>query len=113
MTSPQLDELDRQLIEILSHDARVSNRKIASSLGVTEGTVRGRIKRLQQDRLIAFTAITSFGMENSSKLAFIGVQADVGDVQDIARRIAELELVNGVDHHGKVQHPGDLPVQRH
>jgi DNA-binding Lrp family transcriptional regulator len=96
MTNPQLDGLDRQLIEILSHDARISNRKIATSLGVTEGTVRGRIRRLQQDRLIAFTAITSFGMENSSKLAFIGVQADVGDVQDIARRIAELPLVNGV-----------------
>ena len=40
---------------------------------MTEGTVRGRIKRLQQDRLIAFTAITSFGLENSTKLAFIGV----------------------------------------
>ena len=96
MTSPQLDDLDRQLIEILAHDARVSNRRIATTLGVTEGTVRGRIKRLQQDRLIAFTAITSFGMENSSKLAFVGVQADVGKVQEIARRIAELPLVNGV-----------------
>ncbi|MDE2436305.1 MAG: AsnC family transcriptional regulator, partial [Sphingomonadales bacterium] len=56
MISPVLDHLDRQLIETLSSDARVSNRKIASELGVTEGTVRGRIKRLQQDGLIAFTA---------------------------------------------------------
>jgi DNA-binding Lrp family transcriptional regulator len=96
MSNPQLDDLDRQLIEILSRDARVSNRKIATSLGVTEGTVRGRIRRLQQDRMIAFTAITSFGMENASKLAFIGVQADVGNVQAIAQSIAELPLVNGV-----------------
>lgn len=96
MTAPQLDDLDRQLIEILAHDARVSNRKIATSLGVTEGTVRGRIKRLQQDRLIAFTAITSMGMTNSTKMAFIGVQADVGKVKEVARKIAELPLVNGV-----------------
>ena len=57
MSAVQLDDLDRQLIEILGRDARVSNRKIAGDLGVTEGTVRGRIKRLQQERLIAFTAI--------------------------------------------------------
>lgn len=96
MSNPLLDDLDRQLIEILSSDARISNRKIASDLGVTEGTVRGRIKRLQQDRLIAFTAITSFGLENASKLAFIGVQADMDQVREIARQIADLPLVNAV-----------------
>ncbi len=96
MSAPLLDDLDRQLIAILSDDARVSNRKIAADLGVTEGTVRGRIKRLQQDKLIAFTAITSLGLENASKLAFIGVQADVESVRDVARRIADLSLVNAV-----------------
>ncbi len=96
MSAPLLDDLDRQLITILSDDARVSNRKIAADLGVTEGTVRGRIKRLQQDKLIAFTAITSLGLENASKLAFIGVQADVESVRDVARRIADLSLVNAV-----------------
>ncbi len=96
MSAPVIDELDRQLIAILSHDARVSNRKIAADLGVTEGTVRGRIKRLQQDRLIAFTAITSFGLENSTKMAFIGVLAEVEKVQDIAKQIAEIPLINAV-----------------
>ena len=96
MTSPQLDQVDRQLIDILSRDARVSNRKIATDLGVTEGTVRGRIKRLQQDRLIAFTAITSLEMEDPSKLAFIGIQADIQNIQAIARQIADLTSVNAV-----------------
>jgi DNA-binding Lrp family transcriptional regulator len=96
MSTAQLDDLDRQLIEILGRDARVSNRKIAGDLGVTEGTVRGRIKRLQQERLIAFTAITDFGMENASKLAFIGVQADVQNVREIAAQIADGPKVNAV-----------------
>lgn len=96
MTAPQLDDLDRQLIEVLARDARVSNRKIAGDLGVTEGTVRGRIKRLQQDGLIAFTAITSFGLTNGSKLAFIGIQADVENVRDVAARIAEVPQINAL-----------------
>lgn len=96
MSAPVLDDLDRQLIDILARDARVSNRKIAVDLGVTEGTVRGRIKRLQQDRLISFTAITDFGLADDSRLAFIGVQADVDNVRDIARQIGELPTVNAV-----------------
>ncbi len=96
MPSPQLDDFDRQLIEVLARDARVSNRKIAADLGVTEGTVRGRIRRLQQERLIAFTALTSLGLESSTKLAFIGIQAEVESVRAIADHIATLPSITGV-----------------
>jgi DNA-binding Lrp family transcriptional regulator len=96
MADAQVDDLDLQLIELLSRDARVSNRKVASELGVTEGTVRGRIKRLQQDGLIAFTAITSFGMAQKSRLAFISIQAEVERVREIAQEIAELPMINAV-----------------
>jgi DNA-binding Lrp family transcriptional regulator len=96
MSQVQIDDLDRQLIDILSADARVSNRKIAGDLGVTEGTVRGRIRRLQKEKLIAFTAITSFDMADTTKLAFIGVQADINKVRDVANEIAGLPAVNAV-----------------
>jgi DNA-binding Lrp family transcriptional regulator len=96
MTTPVLDALDHQLIDTLSRDARVSNRKIAVDLGVTEGTVRGRIKRLQQEGLIAFTAITGFEMSKKSRLAFINVQVDVDRVREIARAIGEVPLINAV-----------------
>ncbi|AYJ86153.1 Lrp/AsnC family transcriptional regulator [Sphingomonas paeninsulae] len=96
MSTPQLDELDRQLIEILARDARVSNRKIAADLKVTEGTVRGRIKRLQQDGMIAFTAITSLGLANSAKLAFVGVQAEIQNAREIGQKISELPMVKAV-----------------
>lgn len=96
MPTPVLDALDNQLIDLLSRDARVSNRKIATKLGVTEGTVRGRIKRLQQDGLIAFTAVTGFEMARKSRLCFINVQADVDKVRDVARVIADLPQINAV-----------------
>jgi DNA-binding Lrp family transcriptional regulator len=96
VAKPDVDDLDLQLIAILAEDARVSNRKIAADLGVNEGTIRGRIKRLQQDGMIAFTALTSPKMESATKVAFISIQADVDNVRDIARRIAELPMVNTV-----------------
>jgi len=95
MTSPVLDDLDMQLIDILSQDARLSNRKIANELGVTEGTVRGRIKKLQQERLIAFTAITSPDLESEVTLAFIGVQTDIENMQRLGAEIAEIPGITG------------------
>ncbi len=96
MSRPELDELDHQLIAILAQDARVSNRKIASDLGVNEGTVRGRIKRLQQDRLIAFTALTGLKLEKATNIAFLAVQADIAHARPIAREIAQIPLVTAV-----------------
>ena len=96
MSLPQIDDLDRQLIQILSKDARTSNRRIAADLGVTEGTVRGRIRRLQKEGLIAFTAITSFELADNTKMAFIGAQVDVDRVRDVASRIAALDAINAV-----------------
>ena len=96
MSLPQIDDLDRQLIEILSKDARTSNRRIAADLGVTEGTVRGRIRRLQKEGLIAFTAITSFELADNTKMAFIGAQVDVDRVRDVATQIAALDAINAV-----------------
>ena len=60
--TPQLDDLDRKIVELLARDARVSNRQIAVRLGVTEGTIRGRIKRLEKDKCIRLTAVTSRGI---------------------------------------------------
>lgn len=96
MSNVSLDDLDRQLIDLLASDARVSNRKIATRLGVTEGTVRGRIKRLQQDKLISFTAITGLQMARKSQLAFIYVQAEVEHTRAVARQIAEMPPINAV-----------------
>lgn len=96
MRKPELDELDHQLIAILARDARVSNRRIADMLGVNEGTIRGRIKRLQQDGLIAFTALTGLNLKKATTIAFVAVQADVAHVRRIAREIAHIPMVQSV-----------------
>ena len=48
----KIDNLDRNIIKLLSENARLSNRKIAAQLGFTEGTIRERVKRLEKDNFI-------------------------------------------------------------
>lgn len=54
---PATDTLDREIALMLAEDARLSFRKIAADLGVTEGTVRGRVKRLQNAGLLKLVPI--------------------------------------------------------
>jgi len=58
MTRIALDELDERIIERLGHDARVSNREIGREFGLTEGTIRARVKRLLDNKVIRVAAVT-------------------------------------------------------
>jgi DNA-binding Lrp family transcriptional regulator len=92
----QLDSFDHQILEILAHDARLSNRKIAQTLGVTEGTIRGRLKRLQEENYLRFTAIVAPSYLGSPLMVFIGVTAEQGRVREVARAIAEMGGIRSV-----------------
>lgn len=92
----QLDSFDHQILEILSKDARLSNRKIAAALGVTEGTIRGRLKRLQEENYLRFTAVTSPASIGNPMLVFIGVTAEQARVREVSEAIAALDGVRSV-----------------
>jgi DNA-binding Lrp family transcriptional regulator len=96
MTRYQLDDFDHQILEVLSGDARLSNRKIAQALGVTEGTIRGRLKRLQEENYLRFTAITALSYLGNPLLIFIGVTAEQSRVKEVAQAIAEMDGIRSV-----------------
>lgn len=92
----QLDAFDHQILKVLSGDARLSNRKIAQALGVTEGTIRGRLKRLQEENYLRFTAVTALSYLGNPWLVFIGVTAEQSRVKEIAQSIAEMDGIRSV-----------------
>ena len=54
-----MDDLDRQLISALRHDARMSISDLSAQLGASRTTLRARIARLQaQGDIIGFTVLT-------------------------------------------------------
>jgi Lrp/AsnC family transcriptional regulator for asnA, asnC and gidA len=68
------DEIDRKILEILDQDGRTRFTKIAKSIQRTEGTVRNRIKRLEDSGVIhGFTVVTSpenLGYEIQATIVF-------------------------------------------
>lgn len=96
MSAPLLDPLDRKIVDKLSRDARISNRAIAAELGVTEGTIRARIKRLQNEGLIHFTVVTDFRLAGSPNLCMMGIDADPARVTSIAEQLRRMPEINCV-----------------
>lgn len=94
MTQPRVDDLDRAIIEKLSRDARISNRQIATDLGVTEGTIRGRIRRLESERLIRFTALTNQAQSADLKLVFIGIHVERDKIYDVLDAVSAMPMIN-------------------
>lgn len=94
--SPTVDDIDREVIERLSNDARLSNRAIAEALGVTEGTIRARLKRLRDAGLIRFTALTNLSRLGAMRVVFIRVAADLTKVRKVAEAIAAMDQIKCV-----------------
>src|SRR5206468_3122555 len=78
-----LDGLDLSIIEILEHDGRTSNRKVSRSLGVSEGTVRTRIKRLQAEGLLRIIAVRNLS-KGPFTLAHLGILVEPGHLRTVA-----------------------------
>ena len=71
-----MDDLDRDILAILRRDARTPYTEIAEQVGTSEGTVRNRVDRLDEDDVIErFTVSTRTG--NVRAMIEVGVDVDV------------------------------------
>ena len=91
-----MDELDLKIIAILQSDGRASNARIARDPGVSEGTVRRRLKRLIDEEYISVVAMLDPKKMGFTAEALIGVKADPNMIDQIAADIAELNDVSWV-----------------
>lgn len=104
-----LDEIDNLIIRTLRQDCLTPFVKIAKKLGVTEGTIRHRVKRLSQDGIIKrFTVATDPTLLGFGALAFVVVSISPGLVHHAAQELAKLPTVLEVH---EVHTYGDLLIK--
>jgi Lrp/AsnC family transcriptional regulator for asnA, asnC and gidA len=87
-------ELNWKIISMLQEDGRVAFSTIAEKLGVSEGTVRNRVKQLRDDNVMNIGATVlapAFGYTWNS-IVFIKVAAGT-HVDDVGERLAQIPEV--------------------
>ena len=86
-----ISRTDCQIIRLLQKDGRISNTTIAEKLGISEATVRARLKRLIEDQVIQIVAVS-----NPLKLGFeivgvINIQVDIKKAENVIKELKELK----------------------
>ena len=90
----KLDRLDIEILKRLQDDARVKFTEIARELGVSEGTIRFRLKSLVDRGLIrGFIVVLDPYKLGFKVFARIGIDADLECINDIVSEISRLKEV--------------------
>jgi Lrp/AsnC family transcriptional regulator for asnA, asnC and gidA len=92
-----IDTLDKKILNFLQKDARISFVKIAKQLGVSEGTIHLRVKKLIEEGVIkGFYTILDPEKVGLPIRAFIGLQADPSLYESILKKLSEIDGVCGI-----------------
>ncbi len=88
-----LDELDKKLILELQKDGRKNYTELASILGVVEGTIRRRVKRLIDQDLIKIVAIPNIAKLGYALVAMMGFHIRMENLRQVADKISKNQCV--------------------
>lgn len=89
-----MDELDRQILDILRRDARTPYTEIADEVGTSEGTVRNRVEQLVESGVIErFTVATRTGNVKAMIEIRVDVNVHTGGLTERLVEHNEVDLV--------------------
>lgn len=91
--SDTVDQMDLAIIASLQQNARRSNRQIATELGVSEGTVRVRIKRMLTERVFRIQAVSDIVLSGVGAHAYVCISTAPGKAIAVAKALARRDDV--------------------
>jgi Lrp/AsnC family transcriptional regulator for asnA, asnC and gidA len=90
---PSLDAIDRDIISHLQYDGRKPFTDIASAIGISEGSVRRRVKRLKETGLLQIVGVVEPQSLGWNAAGIIGVNVQAGQIEAAAKEIAQFPEV--------------------
>jgi len=89
----KMNTIDLKIMSILGENSRLSNREIARRIGITEGTVRNRLKKLINRGVLKTSALVNIEAFPELYIAFVGVKIDGRHLTECAEKVEKLQSV--------------------
>ena len=97
MQPASLDRLDWQIIAMLSENGRTANSTIGDKLGVTEGTIRQRIRRLMEVGVLRISGQVNPEFLEGHQLLLVGINiGESSQLMKVFERLGQLPEVKSV-----------------
>nr|WP_269748354.1 Lrp/AsnC family transcriptional regulator [Actinoplanes awajinensis] len=90
-----MDEINKQIIDHLQQDGRMSYATLAKTIGLSEAAVRQRVQRLLDNGLMQIVAVTDPLTLGFARQAMVGLRVN-GDLREIADKLASIPEVDYV-----------------
>lgn len=95
--STMIDEKDLKIIDMLRENARTPVTTIASKLGVSESTIRKRIRALEKNGVITqYTVIVDPAKLGYKSVSIVGINVESTHLLNVAMRMTEFPEVKFV-----------------
>ncbi|SDJ75201.1 DNA-binding transcriptional regulator, Lrp family [Halovenus aranensis] len=89
-----MDELDREILDILRRDARTPYTEIAEQVGTSEGTIRNRVEGMVESGVIErFTVATRTGNVKAMIEITVDVDVHTGGLTEQMAKWEEVDFV--------------------
>jgi Lrp/AsnC family transcriptional regulator for asnA, asnC and gidA len=89
-----MDKIDSDIIALLQKDGRMPFTDIARELGVSEGTIRNRVAKLTEDKVIHIVAMVDPARVGFDAPAMIGVSVEPPAMENVAEIVANFQEVS-------------------
>ena len=95
MSEPLLDDVNKQLVELLQRDGRMPYATMAKIVGLSEAAVRQRVQRLLDHHVMEIVAVTDPLTLGFARQVMVGLKVE-GDTRPVAKALSELAAVDYV-----------------
>jgi Lrp/AsnC family transcriptional regulator for asnA, asnC and gidA len=95
VTEAILDDVNKQIIELLQQDGRMSYAALAKVVGLSEAAVRQRVQRLLDGGVMQIVAVTDPLTLGFARQVMIGLKVE-GDMRSVADALAKIPEVDYV-----------------
>jgi Lrp/AsnC family transcriptional regulator, regulator for asnA, asnC and gidA len=88
-----MDDTDLRIVAVLAEDGRMPNSEIARRLGVSEGTVRQRLKKLIDTGIVKIQAMVNSEEVPNLYPVLIGIKLEGREIERFAEQINQFSEV--------------------
>lgn len=83
------DQVDKRIIKELQNNGRQSYTDLAKTLGLSEGTIRNRVKNLEKENIIKISASVNPYAIGFNFVSLMAMQVQMADLRRVAEMLAK------------------------